>query len=239
MHFGTGNYNEETSKIYTDISFFTSQEDFAQDSSSFFNFLTGYSVEPEWKKFSVSPDGIKRRIIQLIENEMEKHLANSPGRIVAKMNSLVDPEVIEKLYEASAKGVSIDLIVRGICCLKPGEKGLSENIRVRSVVGRFLEHSRIFYFKNAGEEMFYISSADWMPRNLDRRVEVMIPVESMECREKLRQILKYNLKDSKKARVLEKGQYAKAKASGKDPFSCQKKFITAYPFSLKGECGFQ
>ncbi|HCL55803.1 MAG TPA: polyphosphate kinase 1 [Spirochaetia bacterium] len=224
MHLGTGNYNEKTASVYTDLSFFSSNDDLALDMSSFFNFLTGYSIEPEWKKISIAPKGLKKKIISLIENEMRTHTPNNPGRIIAKMNSLVHPEIIEKLYEASCKGVEIDLIIRGICCLSAGVEGLSENIKVRSIVGRFLEHSRIFYFKNAGDERFFLSSADWMPRNLEKRIELMFPVENAELKEKLMKILLLNLKDNQQARIQSNGFYLKPKPDSKK-INAQEKLI--------------
>lgn len=217
MHFGTGNYNEKTARLYTDISYLTSREDYAYDAASFFNFLTGYSIEPEWKKVSIAPVGIRQMILNLIDNEIATQVSGSPGHVIAKMNALVDRVIIEKLYEASSKGVKIDLIVRGTCCLVTGIKGVTDNIHVRNVVGRFLEHSRIIYFKNAGNELFFISSADWMPRNLDRRVELLVPIEDPESREKLRQILKLNLQDNVKASSLKGLDYERVKAGRQSP----------------------
>lgn len=202
MHFGTGNYNEKTAKLYTDLSYMTSREDFAMDTASFFNYLTGYALEPRWQKLTTSPKRIRDKIIHLVDNEIKNHTPENPGRVVAKMNSLVDQKTIEKLYEASQAGVQVDLFIRGICCLRAGVKGLSENIRVRSIIGRFLEHSRIMYFKNAGDELFYISSADWMPRNFDRRVELMVPIESKHCKKAVWELLEYNLKDNQNSREL-------------------------------------
>lgn len=224
MHLGTGNYNEKTARLYTDISFLTADEDLAQDTASFFNYLTGYAIEPDWRKLTISPKNIREKILDLIDNEISKHTTKSPGRVVAKMNSLVDKAIIEKLYQASRAGVKIDLIIRGICCLKAGVKGLSENIRVISIVGRFLEHSRIVYFKNAGSELFYISSADWMPRNLDRRIELLVPVEDKASRKKIWAILERNLKDNVKARELKETVYKHVKRKG-ERFSSQEEFL--------------
>lgn len=228
MHFSTGNYNEKTASLYTDISLLTADTDMAYDASAFFNFLTGFSVEPEWRKISISPDGIREKLVQLIDNEIKKHNPKSPGRIICKMNAIVHPQVIEKLYEASNAGVQIDLIVRGICCLKAGVKGFSENIRVKSVVGRFLEHSRIFYFKNAGDEQVYISSADWMVRNLDRRIEIMIPIEKAALKEKLIHILDCTLRDNEKSRELIGSTYKRCNPVKKDEklFNCQEYFVS-------------
>lgn len=177
LHIGTGNYNPRTATVYTDVSLLTCDPDFCADASDLFNFLTGYSRQSAYRRFLVAPVTLRSRLLALIEREMERHSEESPGRIIAKMNALVDRQLIDALYRASQRGVQVDLIVRGMCCLRPGIKSLSENIRVISIVGRFLEHSRIFYFHNGGEEEVYIGSADWMPRNLDRRVEVVVPVQ--------------------------------------------------------------
>jgi polyphosphate kinase len=227
MHFGTGNYNEKTASLYTDISFFTASIDLAYDASNFFNYLTGYSIEPSWRRISISPSGIKNKIIKLIDNEIAKNSSHSNSLIIAKMNSLLDAEIIEKLYEASNKGVKIKLIVRGICGVKAGVKGLSENIEVHSIVGRFLEHSRIFYFKNAGEELVFISSADWMPRNLERRVELMIPIDKPDLKKQLIQVLDYNLKDNLNKRILNNSSFETAELpkAKKKQFNCHEEFI--------------
>jgi polyphosphate kinase len=221
MHFGTGNYNEKTAKLYTDISFLTSSENYAVDTSSFFNYLTGYALEPDWNKFSIAPTGIRNKILRLIDEEIQHQKNGREGHVIAKMNSLVDQRTIEKLYEASRNGVKVDLIIRGICCLRAGVKGLSENIRVVSIVGRFLEHSRIFYFRNGGhgKERVYISSADWMPRNFDRRVELMVPIESENAKDKLIRLLTFNLMDNQKSRVLLDSTYVRKERGKKEtPF---------------------
>ncbi len=192
VHLGTGNYNVETAKVYTDISYLTSDEEIGEDVSRIFNVITGYFHPPELKKLFISPVNLKEKIISLIEEEKE--------RIVAKMNSLVDPEVIKALYRASMRGVKVDLIVRGICCLRPQVKGISDNIKVVSIVGKYLEHARIFYFKT--KDQIFISSADWMPRNFHRRVETLVPVEEEELKSKLKEILEIQLKDTAKARFL-------------------------------------
>lgn len=186
LHIGTGNYNPRTATIYTDLGLFTCDPDFGADASDLFNFLTGYSRQETYRKFLVAPIRLRLRLQEMIAREMERHTETSPGRIIAKMNALVDPALIKMLYAASQKGVQIDLIVRGMCCLRPGIPGLSENIRVISIIGRFLEHSRVFYFRNGGEDEIYMGSADWMPRNLDRRVEVVIPIQSPELLRHLR-----------------------------------------------------
>ncbi|SMO58163.1 polyphosphate kinase [Balnearium lithotrophicum] len=198
VHLGTGNYNVETAKIYSDVSFLTADDTVGEDVSRIFNVITGYFHPPSLKKLYMSPINLKEKIVSLIREEAE---LGEEGRIVAKMNSLVDPEVISELYRASRKGVKIDLIVRGICCLRPGIKGVSENIRVISIVGKYLEHARIFYFRR-GDRVF-ISSADWMPRNFHRRVEALVQIEDKKCKEKLKKILEIQLKDTAKARILQ------------------------------------
>lgn len=186
LHIGTGNYNPRTATVYTDLSLLTCDPEFGADATELFNALTGYSRQSEYRRFLVAPGMLRREFVKFIEREAEKHTEENPGRIIAKMNALVDTALIEALYAASQRGVQIDLIVRGMCSLRPGVPGLSENIRVISIVGRFLEHSRIFYFRNGGEEEVYIGSADWMQRNLDRRVEVVVPVQDAELRRTIR-----------------------------------------------------
>ncbi len=198
VHLGTGNYNVETARIYSDVSFLTADERVGEDVSRIFNVITGYFHPPKLKELSISPVSLKDRILSLIREEAE---LGKEGRIVAKMNSLVDPEVIMELYRASQRGVRIELLVRGICCLRPGIEGLSENIRVISIVGKYLEHARIFYFKR-GDRLF-ISSADWMPRNFHRRVETLVPIRDERCKEKLKEILEIQLRDTAKARILQ------------------------------------
>jgi polyphosphate kinase len=197
VHMSTGNYNPATARLYGDISFFTAREAFADDAGALFNLLTGYASPPSWKKFSVAPVGLSQRVIELIERER----GHGPkGRIIAKMNSLVDPEVIRALYRASQAGVKIDLLVRGICCLRPGVEGVSENINVTSVVDRFLEHARLFYFEAGGKREVFLSSADWMPRNFIRRIEIMFPIEDESLRERLvNEVLATMLADNAKA----------------------------------------
>ena len=192
MHFGTGNYNGATAKIYTDASFFTCKEEFAKDSTTFFHILSGFSKNKRLETLSMSPTQIKPKIIGLINNEAS---AGSEGRIIVKMNSLVDQDVIQALYHASMKGVKIDIIARGICCLRPGVEGVSENIRVKSIIGKYLEHARIFYFKHS-EPTIFISSADWMPRNLERRLELMAPIFDKALQQKLFEILQLQLNDN-------------------------------------------
>jgi polyphosphate kinase len=199
VHIGTGNYNPKTAKIYTDLGLLTCREELGADLTDLFNFLTGYSRQKSYRKLLVAPVSLRDRMVETIEREIEHCRKGKTGRIVAKMNSLVDPQIIQKLYEASQVGVEIDLIVRGICCLRPGVKGISENIRVISIIGRFLEHSRIFYFSNNGKEEIYIGSADWMTRNLSRRVEAVTPIESPEIFKDLQEILGVMLADNRQA----------------------------------------
>ncbi len=199
VHIGTGNYNPKTARLYTDFGLFSCREDLAADVTDVFNFLTGYSRQKSYRQLLVAPVNMRDRFLALIHREMD-HVQNGlSGRIVAKMNSLVDPQIIATLYEASRAKVQIDLIVRGVCCLRPGLKDISENIRIISIVGRFLEHSRIFYFHNNGEEEIYIGSADWMSRNLDRRVEVITPVREPDIAKDLQEVLGIMMADNRQA----------------------------------------
>jgi polyphosphate kinase len=202
VHIGTGNYNPTTAKIYTDLSFFSCKADIAEDVTNLFNLLTGICQFQGTEKLIVAPFELHRKMLRLIEREAQHAAKGLPARIIARMNSLVDPDIIQALYQASRAGVKIDLIVRGTCCLVPGVKGLSENITVRSVVDRFLEHSRIYYFENACQPEIFIGSADWMPRNFFRRIEVVCPVEDGNLRERITEILGIALADSVKARTL-------------------------------------
>lgn len=203
VHIGTGNYNENTAKVYTDISLFTSRDDAGLDASELFNQITGYSSNHDWKSFVVAPGRMSHTLSKLIKRESEHAAAGRPARIIAKMNSLSNQQVIDELYEADQAGVSIDLIVRGVCCLRPGVPGLSERITVRSIVDRFLEHSRIYYFENGGDPEVYLSSADWMTRNLTRRVELMCPVKDKTAREQIVHILEVTLRDNVKSSFLQ------------------------------------
>jgi polyphosphate kinase len=215
VHVGTGNYNPKTARLYTDLGLLTCREAIGADVSDLFNALTGYSRQSEYRKLLVAPVSLRRRMLELIEREIAQHRQHGNGRIVAKMNSLVDPKIIMALYQASQAGVKIDLIVRGICCLKPGIAGISETINVISIVGRFLEHSRIFYFHNNGAGEIYIGSADWMPRNLDRRVEAVTPIEDPELVKDLQEILGILLADNRYAWELQSdGQYIQRTPSG-------------------------
>lgn len=197
LHLSTGNYNQVTAKLYTDIGYFTSNEKFCRDATYLFNYLTSYSRYDEWNEFIVAPINLRNRIIELIDREAEKHTPDNPGLIIAKMNSLAHKDVIQALYRASRKGVKIKLLIRGINCLIPGIPDVSDNIEVRSTLGRFLEHSRIFYFRNGGNEEFYLSSADWMSRNLHRRVEIMFPIHQKNLRKILLNILNVQWNDNK------------------------------------------
>lgn len=199
VHIGTGNYNPKTARFYTDVGLFSCREDLGIDVTDLFNYLTGYSQQNSYRRLLVAPVNMRDRLLQLIQQEIDVCQQGRHARIVAKMNSLVDPTLIQALYRASQAGVRVDLIVRGICCLRPGVPGVSENIRVVSIVGRFLEHSRIVYFHHGGAEKVYLGSADWMPRNLDRRVEAMVPVESPTLSRDLQEILGIMLADNRQA----------------------------------------
>ena len=203
-HLGTGNYNDKTAKLYTDIGMFTTDDGICSDIAALFNVMTGYSApKQQWEKISTAPFDLRQRFIDLIDREATLSTKHSPGRIIAKMNSLVDPEIIDHLYRAAAAGVEIDLIVRGICCLKI-DKGHGR-INVCSIIDRFLEHTRIYFFNNGGDPQYFMASADWMPRNLDRRIEVLFPVENKKCRKMLKDILDIQLDDKRKSRVMKSG----------------------------------
>lgn len=233
VHLGTGNYNDITAKLYTDIGLFTCNELIGADASALFNMLSGYSNPPQWHKLHIAPIDLRKKFIAYINNEKKNALAGHKAKIIAKMNSLVDIEIINALYDASQAGVKIELIIRGICCLRAGVEGLSDNIRVISVVGRYLEHSRIYYFYNSGQESLYLSSADWMPRNLDRRVEILFPIEDRDNKDFIVDILTKTLKDNVKARVLNvDGTYSKIKDNDQ-PFSSQTHFYKSEKKKLK------
>lgn len=208
MHLSTGNYNGGSAKIYTDVSYFTSRAEFASDTTTFFHILSGFSKNRRLQTLSMSPMQIKERVLDMIKSETAH---GEQGRIVAKMNALVDSDIVDALVKASSAGVKIDLIVRGICCMRPGVKGLSENIRVRSLIGKYLEHARIFYFRHA-EPQIYIASADWMPRNLERRLELMTPIIDKNLQERLLEFLRLQLSDNELAFELQNsGEYAKVR----------------------------
>ena len=225
-HFGTGNYNEKSARLYSDVSFMTCEEDYGADASVFFNTLTGYSQLVKFRKIEAAPLGIRPRLLELIGAEAERSRQGETASMEAKMNSLADPELIEALYKASQAGVKIRLNIRGICCLRPGVKGMSENIRVVSVVDRYLEHARVFRFHNGGDPELFISSADWMPRNLDRRIELMIPVEDKGSAEKLSHILTTCLADTKQSwQLLSSGAYERRHPDSRHPaLRCQASF---------------
>ena len=226
VHLGTGNYNDATAKLYTDVGLFTCKESFGEDATAVFNMLSGFSEPLSWNKLAVAPLWLKDKFLYWIEREIENAKRGEPARIIAKMNSLCDKDIIAALYEASAAGVQIDLIVRGICCLKVGIPEISENIRVRSIVGQFLEHSRIFYFENGGNSEIYCGSADWMPRNLERRVEILFPIEDEKLKKKAYHILEGELRDTLKASVmLDDGTYEKVDRRGKETYSSQDVFV--------------
>jgi polyphosphate kinase len=199
VHIGTGNYNAKTSSLYTDVGLFSSRPELGADLTDLFNYLTGYSQQRAYRKLLVSPVNARESFERLIQQEIDRVQAGGTGRIVAKMNALVDPQTIANLYRASQAGVSIDLIIRGMCCLRPGVPGVSESIRVISIIGRFLEHSRIYYFHNGGDEKIFIGSADWMTRNLDRRVEVITPIDDPKISKDLQEILGIMLADNRQA----------------------------------------
>lgn len=225
VHLGTGNYNDATAKLYTDIGLLTCSEDIGEDATAVFNMLSGYSEPLVWNKLSLAPLWLKDKFLYLIGRETRYAREGRPARIIAKINSLCDKDIIAALYEASAAGVKIDLIVRGVCCLRTGIKGVSENITVRSVVGNFLEHSRIFYFENDERYEIYCGSADWMPRNLERRVEILFPVDTLSLKERLLGILESLLRDNVKASVLqEAGTYERVDKRGKTAFQAQEAF---------------
>ena len=225
VHLGTGNYNDATAKLYTDVGMFTCSRPIGEDATAVFNMLSGYSEPRFWNKLALAPLWLKDKFLYLIARERVSAKAGRPARIIAKMNSLCDRDVIAALYEASAAGVKIDLIIRGICTLKVGIPGVSENISVRSIVGNFLEHSRIFYFENDGAPEIYCGSADWMPRNLERRVEILFPVEQPDLKEKVLHILQGELKDTVKAHVLNRdGNYEKVDKRGKAIYNSQLEF---------------
>lgn len=230
VHLSTGNYNASTAKLYTDLGFFTDDKDICEDVSEIFNYLTGYSEKKDYRKLFVSPLNTRTKFLELIEREIENVKAGGKGYLIFKFNSLVDTTLITALYEASNQGVKIDLIVRGICCLRPKVKGLSENINVISIVGRFLEHSRIYYFYNNGKEEVYLSSADLMQRNLDRRVEDTFPIENEEMKQYIiNNIIKIFLADNVKARVLlADGKYKKAAQLKNDKLLCAHEYMMGH-----------
>lgn len=222
VHMSTGNYNDSTAKLYEDIGVFTCREDICSDISNMFNTITGYTRQKEYKKIFVAPYGIRKGFDHYIDREIWNVKNGGYGKIIAKFNSLVDRDIINKLYEASQEGVEIDLVIRGVCCLKAGVPGLSENIRVKSIIGTFLEHSRIYYFYNEGYSDILLSSADWMSRNLDRRIEVLFPVENGMLKERVVDMLELSLADTEKSRYqLEDGSYRRVDKRGKESVNVQ------------------
>jgi polyphosphate kinase len=227
VHLSTGNYNDRTAKFYGDIGLFTAREEIAFDAGLFFNMISGYSSPQAMRNLVVAPGALKRRLVELIDREAWRSTKETPGRIIAKMNSLADSDVIQALYAASRAGVRISLNVRGICMLVPGVQGMSENIEVASIVDRYLEHARIFYFANAGARELYLSSADWMPRNLERRVELMFPVLREEIRDELYEILEAYFRDNTQSWSLDSGACwtRREPAGGESAFSAQEYFL--------------
>lgn len=235
VHLGTGNYNDNTAKLYTDIGLLTANDEFGSDASAFFNLLSGYSEPPLWNKLIMAPLGLREKLYELIDNEIVEVKQGKGGHIIAKMNSLIDQPVMQKLYEASMGGVQVELVVRGICGLRPGMEGISENISVRSIIGRQLEHSRIFYFANGGNEQVYLSSADWMPRNLNDRVELFFPIESQRHIERIKAILNLCLKDNVGAYIMQSnGTYRRAACRG-ERVSVQETLYAWAKEAAKGE----
>ena len=227
VHLGTGNYNPQTARIYTDLGFFTCNPDFAEDATPLFNYLTGYTTLPQWRKLLVAPARLQTLMIEKIDREAANQKAGKPARILAKLNGLLEPAVVKALYRASQAGVKIDIACRGICSLRPGVPGVSDNIRVISVVDRFLEHSRIFYFENGGAPEVYVGSADWMDRNLSRRVEVVFPIEQPDLKQRVIDLLRLTLADTAKAReLLPEGVYRRVVPSeGQPALRSQTRFL--------------
>ena len=236
LHLGTGNYNDSTAKLYTDLGLMTANDEFGSDASAFFNLLSGYSEPPVWNKLVMAPLGLREKIYALIDNEIAMVRAGREGHIIAKMNSLIDQPVIQKLYEASAAGVHIDLIVRGICGLRTGIEGISDNITVRSIVGRQLEHSRIFWFANGGEEQLYLSSADWMPRNLNDRVELFFPVETEEHIHRIKALLDLYLRDNVGAHMMQSNGTYRRVRNKLEPVSAQSTLYEMAQLAVTTSC---
>lgn len=229
VHLGTGNYNDATAKLYTDLGILTCNEAIGEDATAVFNMLSGYSEPLGWNHLALAPLWLKDRFLYLINREKENAAGGRSARIIAKMNSLCDQDIIKALYEAAAEGVKIQLIVRGICCLRTGVEGTNDNIEVRSIVGNFLEHARIFYFENAGDPEVYMASADWMPRNLERRVEILFPVLNAQLKEEVQHVLEVQLNDTQKAQFLQAdGSYHKLDKRDKDLHNAQEEFCKEY-----------
>jgi polyphosphate kinase len=224
-HVATGNYNLGTSRVYTDVGIFTGRQEFERDFVHLFNLLTGYSRHASWQHLGVAPLNLRSTFLSLIDREIAHVQQGGKGHIIAKMNALIDTTIIQALYRASMAGVKIELIVRGVCALRPGVPGVSDNITVRSILDRFLEHSRIFWFRNGGDDALFISSADWMGRNLDRRIEIAFPVYDTKVKKRLREILKTYLADTVKTRVLESDGFYRRLAQGDSPLRSQQSFL--------------
>jgi polyphosphate kinase len=223
-HLATGNYNVRTSGVYSDLGLFTCKETFGQDLTELFNLLTGYTRPQKFNHLLLAPLGLREHFLTQIRKEAEHARAGRPARLIAKVNSLIDPALIEELYHASQAGVQIDLIVRGMCSLRPGLPGISERIRVLSIVDRYLEHARIFYFHNSGEPLYLLASADWMPRNFDRRVEIAFPIIEPVLQERIKEILEIQLADNIKAWWMQpNGHYRRGAADGSSPLRSQEK----------------
>jgi polyphosphate kinase len=236
VHIGTGNYNPKTARLYTDLGLITCRPELGNDLTNLFNFLTGYSRQKDYQKLLVAPVNMRERMIAMIEREAEHCRNGGNGRIVAKMNSLVDNQIIRSLYAASQAGVQIDLVIRGICCLRPGVENVSENIRVISVIGRLLEHSRIFYFHNGGNEEIYIGSADWMSRNLTRRVEAVVPIEQDDLKQELQSILGILLADNRQAWDLQPdGVYVQRRPASPEQTQSAQAIFTAQAIAENAE----
>lgn len=226
VHLSTGNYNDTTALVYTDLGVFTANEAFGYDASAFFNHLTGFSTTPEWKRIATAPKGLKDKFLALIQDEIDKSTPEQPGYMILKFNSLTDKDMIMALFRASRAGVKIDLIIRGICCLRPGIAGVSDNIRVFSIIGRFLEHSRIFYFRHGGDELLFLSSADWMTRNMVNRVEILFPVMQKNQKKRLKQILQVHLTDNvNRYELRSRGKYEKLKARDGEPLAASQDYF--------------
>jgi polyphosphate kinase len=228
VHLATGNYNPVTAQLYTDLGYFTCDDEIGRDASDLFNYLTGYSAKTDYRKLLVAPINLRRRLESLIQREIAHQKSGQQGQLIFKMNALVDKPLIRLLYEASQAGVKVDLIVRGMCCLRPGVAGISDNIRVISIVGRFLEHSRLFYCRNGGNDEIFLGSADLMPRNLNHRVEVIFPVEDPRLVKQLRdEVLAVYLCDNVKARLMSgDGSYSRRTiADGEAPVNAQARLL--------------
>ncbi len=235
VHFGTGNYNEVTSRLYSDVSYMTCNDELGADASAFFNAITGYSQPQTYRAIEAAPIGLRKKLLSLIDAETERKKQGQRGLIVAKLNALVDPKLIQAFYRASQAGVTVRLNIRGVCCLKPGVPGLSENISVVSIVDRFLEHARILYFHHGGDDLVYISSADWMPRNLDRRVELLIPIEELHCRRRLIDTLESYFRDTTNSWQLQPdGKYLrKTVEDGRSAYRVQESLYRAATDAIK------